>query len=157
MMPDAVIQGDGSDGIKLNPIVIANSERRVAVRIEKEQDRRVEVPSAGIDMHLAGGARVDPGVDRKIIALEIQRTGIGNSDILAVAVEVKRLANFAGIKARTIFEHTIVAVLTISRVAFGFPPTDHSGRRGRTTLSGCAGECDCAACNPVAGTTARRH
>src|ERR1044072_8100164 len=79
----------------------------------------------------------DPGIDRDRV-LNVLVGVVLNRHISAASIETERLTDFAG-RECDVVQYSVVTVLRISGIAFGFPPTHHSTAPRRTWRRGAWG------------------
>src|ERR1051326_815763 len=73
----------------------------------------------------------DPGIDRDRV-LNVLIGIMRNRHIAGAPIEAERLTDFARHECSSAVYGSVITVLRISGIAFGFPPTDHSAAPGGT-------------------------
>src|SRR5436190_1332234 len=72
---------------------------------------------------------IDPRVDGELGQIEVHRWWNGNI-IGGITIKAEGLTNFTRSKRYSAVFGAVIIVCSINKIAFSFPPTDHSTRRG---------------------------
>src|SRR5437016_13956684 len=119
----AVLNGVTAVTIPVNPEAVG------VIEIE------IQITRAGIwlerkSVFPRGRGALLPEIEAEVAGAEVPIITVGYRNTVVGSIESERLSDFATGEGRAIHS-SVVIVLTVGRVAFAFPPRDHSSRRRR--------------------------